>query len=285
MRPRPDEDEVCQGTAQFVASMYSGVPDDIQRPELHERIAKAVEMSFRVHEQRFVLEHTRIETAPARTSLFHALQSRFQPLAQALRGVLPTGGQFRLQLAHDANVQGRKRQREAADKVLLAWIREVAPQLLGRSRGRYDSPVERRPADIQIPFAVALAFLPLFAGVEGADGHLHVLIEDDRTALETWAMTIDDALNSKLPKLRSARRANDATSVFVAETRDVVHGPEQFAAKLGQALYRRSLTHDDVPDIALAVWRLPGHTLCWRVKVDGDWWHDNPDWGREPQEF
>lgn len=285
MRPRPDEDEVCQAAAQFVASMYSGIPEDIQRPELHERNTEAVEMLFRVHGQCFVHEHTQIETAPARMSLFHALQSRFQPLAQLLRGELPIGGQFRLQLAHDANIQGKKRQRDAADKALLGWIREAAPLLPARSKGRYDNPLERRPADNQIPFAVALAFLPMFAGIEEADGHLHVLIEDDRTALETWALTIDDALYNKLPKLRTAREASNATSVFVAETREVVHGPEQFAAELGRALYRRSLTHDDTPDIALVVWRLPGHTLCWRVKMGGEWWHDNPEWGWEPTEF
>lgn len=285
MRHRPEEDEVCEASARWVADMHAGSLKDVQYPERAERNEKAVEMYFRVHDLRFVLEHTQVDSAPGRISLFHALQKRFRPLAQRLFGELPRGGQFRLQIAHDADISGKRKQRDKVDKALLAWIRDVAPHLPDRSTGRYDNPSERRPSDEQVPFDVTLVFMPVFAGVEPADGHLHILVEDDRTALETWELTIEKALNAKLQKLKEAKDANGATSIFVAETRELVHGPEQFAAEVGQALYRRSLMNYDTPDIALAVWRLPGHTLCWRVKVYGDWWHDNPDWGWESTEF
>jgi len=216
------ETETCEGIIQQLEQRQRERRSDVQiRDRGSETSADArVEMTFRLGDQLYALEHTGIEPFDGFMAHQNRASSLFLPLqaaaVAALGAVLANGVVIEMHLPIDAFTDRKMPEVRAIQAALLAWITATAPTLPPRRYADYRGTlVTGQPAGV--PFQVSLVRFDGIAGMEGRFQLKHLTRGAETPRVERIAR----ACEKKFPKLARWKQSDAARTVLVFEDNDM----------------------------------------------------------------
>jgi hypothetical protein len=260
------EAETCEGIIQHLEKREGAKRKDVRSREGNDTPPNArVEMTFRLGDQLYAIEHTGIEPFEG----FMAHQNRapqlFAPLEAAVTAelgeVLAPGVVIEMQMPIDA-FEGRDMQ-EVRDiqTALAAHVKVTAPTLPARRYADYRGTlVVARPA--RVPFEVSLV---RFDGIGTLPGRFQ-LKHLTRPLEEARALRIRRACDLKFPKLAEWKQSDGARTILVFEDNDVqlTNAPIVTETFLPIATRRK-----DAPDETYLVATYTSPWYAWPILVGG----------------
>jgi len=244
------EHETCEGLIRYLASREKATLCDVQVCDKHPSPGARVEMTFRLGDQCYAIEHTGIEPFEGFMELQNRTPLWFEPLERgiiaALQPVLAPDVIFELRLPVLA-FKGRKmsdvRDIHAA---LVEWVRATARTL---PRGGYftGQPVTAQPRGV--PFGVSLV---RFDGTPFPKPFL--LCHVTNTGEEARVQRIRRACNDKFPKLATWKHSHNARTILILESNDVqLTSPPLVTEALMSAAKARSDSPDETYMVATSM--------------------------------
>jgi hypothetical protein len=213
---RFDQDRVCKAIIRHLEARGGQSRADVCVRDDGTAVASTdarVEMTFRLGEQLYALEHTGIEPFDGFVEMNNEADRVFEPLRQSLTGALDPSSTFELTIQLHA-LRGRKMNdvKKRHDS-LRQWVLDTAPTIPRRPYGdmrcgQADGTVEDIPVTLRRWDSMG------FPG-NFMIRHFVSKIEESR------AMRIARACDKKLPKLDLWRRDAKARTVLVLEENDI----------------------------------------------------------------
>jgi hypothetical protein len=189
---------------------------DLRSPE-KEFDPAPVEITCRLGDQLYALEHTGVEPFEGHVRLQAEAERDFGPIYAGVAGKLPPGDLFELHVPARAMQSLGRREREVAQAGMVAWVIAKAPTAQRTDIGRYATPIMReRPHGV--PFDLSLHRFAKPASLDRAFSITHIVqsatSDGDRDA------RIEQACARKFPKL-AAWRNRGAQTILVLEDNDL----------------------------------------------------------------
>jgi len=239
--------ETCEGIIQYLETRERQTRHDVQVRDIGQDTSPAarVEMTFRLGDQLYAIEHTGIEPFDGFMEHQNRACDLFKPLEvgakAALGALLSPGVVIEMHIPIDAF--NRRKMREVRDLqlALIEHVRITAPNLPARKYPDYRGTlVTAKPQGV--PFHVSLV---RFAGVCDQPGRFqlkHVTHASDQPR----EPRIKRACEYKFPKLATWQHSNNARTVLVLEDNDVqLTNPTVVAETfLSNALRRADRPHE-----------------------------------------
>ena len=247
MQEPKNETAVCLGALRFLAERRGEVLTVTDQPDQRDRRRPAVEMVAQSAAERFVIEHTRVESFPLQISDGKQFFVLMDPLERALPPLLPPGTYELIIVVGSAGSVPRN-QLDAVRAAIGAWVVTTATRVqLGPDDDDVDkekpwSITETPPA---VPFEVTLQRRP-------PDTPTQVFAARFSPAdLETERRTrIRVAVARKCPKLLEAKQQHGATSVLILESDDIALANRHVTS---EAIIDALRDRTDIPDVVLLV--------------------------------
>ena len=180
------------------------------------RIKHPVELTFKLGNQLYALEHTLIEPFAGHVRMEAQTEKLFVPITNALDDALGTDALFQLNMPIDA-LNGRKpAELQAIQEKIIEWVKETAPAIPKRDfpdyKGNGVGPV--KPAGVPFDLMLMRYEPPIIPGKHFEIRHLVDNIEQRRSD------RMQTAIDKKFPKL-AAWKANGAKTILVFEQTDI----------------------------------------------------------------
>ena len=218
-----NDEKTCREFADWIASRHAPDArlDDFEIPDQLERNNKAVDARFRVGNERYVIEHTTIQSFEGQ----RYEDAGFTRVVWPLEGILLSSS-FTLITQGTANQYSRVKDIQGCQQKIREWIDHVAPML---------GPGDKSDATIRgVSFPVTL----------WKDLHsVHPTLKVGRWSADPEnrecerAKVVSKALNDKLSKLLQAASDEGACSVLLLEGADPAQaGPWLIAASVANEL-------------------------------------------------
>ena len=229
-----------------------------------------VEMTFRLGDQLYAIEHTGIEPfgwlygAPSRApALFKPLQEAIEAVLSAL---LTTGIVIEMHMPVDAFAGRKMPEVQAIHAALVEWVRVTAPTLPPRRYADYRGTlVTAQPA--YVPFSVSLVRFDGIAGMVGRFQLKHLAPGSDGSRV----LRIERACEKKFPKLDIWKRSDNARTVLVFEYNDVQLTNVPIVADIFLPIAK---SRADAPDETYMVSTCTEPWYAWPLLVKGQTYFD-----------
>lgn len=249
---RFDQDRVCEAIIRHIEARDGHPHADVRVRDQGSDIAGAgarVEVTFRIGDQLYALEHTGIEPFDGFIEMNNEADRLFEPLRKSLTGALDPDSAFELTIQLHA-LRGRRmddiRKRHDA---LRRWVLDTAPTLPKRPygdlrRGHIGGTVMEMPVTLRR------------WDIVGFPGHFmvrHLVPKIEESRADRMARACD----KKLPKLDVWRRDAKARTVLVLEENDIQTTNAQLAC---DAYLEAVKDRTDVPD---ETWLVSTHHVPW----------------------
>jgi hypothetical protein len=257
------ETEVCEGIIRYLERREGVERSEVRGREGNDTPPDArVEMTFRLGEQLFAIEHTVLEPFEGflahqnrSPQLFHPLSAS---LATALADLLQPGVIIELSIPIDAFDGYELRAIRALQTTMVEYVKTTAPTLpVGRHyRGKL---VTAQPAGL--PFVVSLV---RFDGFRDMPGQVQLKHKTDPTD-EARVPRLQRACDDKFPKLDWWKRSDHARTILAFEQNDVQLTNTPIVAATFLPIARR----DDVPDETYLVSTCTSPWYAWPILVSG----------------
>lgn len=216
------ESETCEGIIQHLEKRERATRRDVRVRDKgnHTSPDARVEMTFRIGDQLYAIEHTGIEPFDGFMEHQNRAPDLFRPLEAAitstLSATLKPGVVIEMHLPIDA-FSGRKiPEVHVLQSAIVEWARVTAPMLPARRYADYNTLVTAQPAGV--PFPVSLVrFDGMIPGMAGYFQLKHLTRGSDGPR----ALRIRRACDKKFPKLAIWKRSDNARTVLVFEDNDV----------------------------------------------------------------
>jgi hypothetical protein len=208
-----NEGKSCDAVIQILETREGSVRSSLGSPE-HERHYAPVELTCKIGEKLFAIEHTGIEPFAGHMQLDAEAQMHIKPIEAFVAGKLPPNETFELNMPALATQGLRLKEVRNIQEALAAWIVAAAPNLPIARYGDY-LPEIRKTKPPGVPFDVSLyRFETIITPSRFFISHL---VSDHESAREK---RIREACARKFPKL-AAWRQNGARSVLILEDNDI----------------------------------------------------------------
>jgi hypothetical protein len=265
------EHETCEGIIRYLERRERSLRADVRNREGNDTPPNArVEMTFRLGDQLYAIEHTGIEPFEG----FMAHQNRapqlFTPLqvalATELTDLLSPGVIIELVLPIDAFDRYDLPQVRTMQAALVEHAKVIAPTLPARRYGDYRGTlVTAQPAGV--PFNISLA---RFDGIGTLPG-LVQLKHLTGAADEPRAIRMQRACDDKFGKLARWKRSDVARTILVLEDNDVQLTNSTIVAETYLPV---ATMRDDTPDETYLVSTCTSPWRAWPILVDGRTYFD-----------
>ncbi len=240
------EKKVCKCVIDFMGKRKKINFHSIIFPDEHERNKPSVDVFAEYDNGNILMEHTIIESYPEQREDFARIRKLLKPLETILEKELSGNYELGLDVGSTKGAKNTKEIQEA----LVAWIKEIAPQLKEGSPDTAPYHFKEAKPD-NVPFKVALYRWP------GEKGKLRLFLNCPPDLDDKRTKRIKSAFESKCPKLISAKTDDDVT-VLLLELNDLSLGNYiSVATSVQDVLNKRSENPDEIYFI--------------RTELD-DWW-------------
>ena len=253
---RFDQDRVCEAIIRHLEAREGCARADLCMRDEGSDIAgvdERVEMTFRLGDQLYALEHTGIEPFDGFVEMNNEANRLFEPLQKSLTGVLDPTSTFELTIRLHA-LRGRKMNDvKKRHDALRRWVLDTAPTLPKRPYGdlrcgHADGVVLEMPVTLRRWNSIIIPGNFMIR-------HQVSKIEESR------ATRITRACDKKLPKLDVWRRKAKARTILVLEENDL-------------QTTNVSLVCDAYLDAVKSRFDIPDET--WLVSTEHDPWYAHP---------
>jgi hypothetical protein len=216
------QDETCEGIIRHLEIRAGAVRHDVRVRDKgnHTSADARVEMTFRLRDQLFAIEHTGIEPFDGFMEHQNRAPVLFKPLEAAITAalgpVLRSGVVIEMHMPIDAFNGCKLPEVRAIQAALVEWARVAAPTLPARKYGDYHNALlTEQPHGV--PFSVSLV---RFDGmVPGLAGYFQ--LKHQTRAADGPRPRIQRACDTKFPKLHIWKRSDNAHTILVLEDNDV----------------------------------------------------------------
>lgn len=222
-----NEGKACDAVIRYLERREKNQRKEINRPELDKRVPanKRVEITLKINEILFAIEHTGIEPFPGHLKSMADSDKLFSPIQKRLIGKLPCTEFFQLCVPSSVNI--RNSHIITIQDKLANWIEKVAPTL-PISDNRIAAPIEKF-RDPDVPFEASLyrsTVSPMFISRLGGRLRIsHMIDASLESAREERIMT---ACEKKYRKLFQWKREDNARTILVFEENDLYLTNHQF---------------------------------------------------------
>jgi hypothetical protein len=234
-----NEGKACDAIIHYLEKRENAYRVDVQSPEDDHHVFP-VELTFKLRDKLFALEHTGIEPFAGHVQLEAEADRHLGPVETKLRGFIDSSSVFEVGLPAKA-LQGRPmREIHAIQDSIAAWIVATAPTLPIKRYGDYRG----RPPAVNppgVPFPMSLVRFET-VGIAGRVQFRHILKGNVEEARKD---RIEEACKRKFPKLAAWKRASNARTVLVLEENDMQLTNHIIVAETYLPI---ALSRDDRPD-------------------------------------
>ncbi len=187
---------------------------EMRRPEKEQNVA-AVELTFKLGDQLYALEHTGIEPFPGHMEMDKRAGHLYAPITDALKDALGTTSLYELYIPVNAFQNRKKLDIRNIQNALIGWVKKTAPTM---PQPEYYRGTSVGPVSVsEVPFQVSLSrFEPPI--VPGRYFQLRHVVKD---AEKMRTVRMQKAVDDKLPKLARWKTSDGAKTVLVLEQNDI----------------------------------------------------------------
>lgn len=237
-----NETAICTGVLRFLEKARGEAIQIIDAPDQRERRRQAVELVARSSTERFVMEHTRIESFGLQINDGQNFAKLIEPLEITLPPRLPAGT-YRLTIAVGAASDIPGRHLDSVRRALGEWVVAKANAYNFDPDETDEWLISETPTGV--PFEVTLRGNRLGAGARVLASRFWP------SELETARRArIATALARKCPKLQEAKIEHNATSVLICESDDVALANRH---DVSEAIMAGLSARSDIPDVVILV--------------------------------
>jgi hypothetical protein len=216
------ETEICRGIIQLLERRDGALHSDlIIRDKGSNTPPEArVEMTFRLNNQLYAIEHTVIEPFNGFLAHQNRAADRFVPLEKAISDalipMLADGASIELHLPHDALTELKLVELRKAHSVLTEWVCRNAMTLTPKSYADYKGSSLKAQPD-GVAFTVSLH---RFDGISARMPRFQIM-HLPPSSTESRATRLERACAKKFPKLNAWKRSDHARTILVFEGNDI----------------------------------------------------------------
>jgi hypothetical protein len=265
------QDETCDAIIRHLERREGKARHDVHVRDIgnHTSPDARVEMTFRLGDQLYAIEHTGIE--PFEGFLQH--QNReplFGPLVTsitaAIGSLLAPGVVIEMRMPSDAFIDRKSSEVCALHEAITPWVVATAPTL---PRGADDrgTPISAQLPDV--PFPVSLVRFDKSGKPPGRFTIKHL----DSGSEEPRELRIKRACECKFPKLDIWKRSHGARTVLILENND---GQLTDIGPVAKTLLHVAKARDDCPDETYMVSTCDLPWRAWSILVNGRSHFDDP---------
>jgi hypothetical protein len=210
------EGEVCDAVVRRLEERERETRDALHWPE-KENHQFPVDLTFRLGNQLYALEHTLIEPFEGHVRMEAQTERLFAPITNALKDSLGTDALFELNLPIYA-LDGRKgAELSAIQQAVVTWVKETAPTIPKREFPDYKGNIAgpARPSGVQFDLVLVRYEPPIVPGKHFQIRHTVDDIEKRRSD------RMKTAIDKKFPKLAGWKASDGAKTILVLEQNDV----------------------------------------------------------------
>jgi hypothetical protein len=210
-----NEGKVCEAIVRHLEAREGVTRADVQSPEAAHN-ADPIELTWKLGDQLFALEHTGIEPFDDYMRLEAEAKRHFDPIRDALKDVSPTEI-IELHVPAKAMLGLKKADAVLIQAAITAWMRQTAPTLRTRSYADYIGDVPWTAVS-GVPFEIRLF---RFANLTQRQGWVQIVhsVVGDRG--QQRRDRLRRACNKKFPKLAAWRQKRGARTILVLEENDI----------------------------------------------------------------
>ncbi|WP_316234491.1 hypothetical protein [Bradyrhizobium sp. SZCCHNR1020] len=210
------EGEVCDAMVRRLEEREGHTRDALRWPE-KENHQHPVELTFKLGNQLYALEHTLIEPFDGHVRMEAQTEKLFAPITNVLKDSLGTDALYQLNLPINA-LNGRKpAELLAIQQAIIGWVKETAPTIPKRPfpdyKGNGVGPV--KPTGVPFDLVLMRYEPPIVPGKHFEIRHLVDDIEKQRS------VRMQAAINKKFPKLAAWKASDGAKTILVLEQNDI----------------------------------------------------------------
>jgi hypothetical protein len=210
------EGEVCDAMVRRLEEREALTRDTLRWPE-KENHRHPVELTFKLGNQLYALEHTLIEPFAGHVRMEAQTERLFSPITRALKDDLGSDALFQLNLPINA-LNGRKpAELLAIQEAIIGWVKETAPTIPKRLypdyKGNGVGPV--KPAGVPFDLVLMRYEPPIVPGK-----HFEIRHTVDDIA-KRRAARMQAAIDRKFPKLAAWKASDGAKTILVLEQNDI----------------------------------------------------------------
>lgn len=266
------ESETCEGIIQHLErrERTNRCDVNVRDKDGHTSPNARVEMTFRLGDQLYAIEHTGIEPFDGFMEHQNRAPALFKPLQEAIEAVLSalltTGIVIEMHMPVDAFAGRKMPEVQAIHAALVEWVRVTAPTLPPRRYADYRGTlVTAQPA--YVPFSVSLVRFDGIAGMVGRFQLKHLAPGSDGSRV----LRIERACEKKFPKLDIWKRSDNARTVLVFEYNDVQLTNVPIVADIFLPIAK---SRADAPDETYMVSTCTEPWYAWPLLVKGQTYFD-----------
>jgi hypothetical protein len=265
------ESQTCEGIIQLLEARECTARRDVLARDKgnHTWPEGRVEMTLRLGDQLYAIEHTGIEPFDGFMEHQNRAPELFEPLeaaiTSALRAVLSPGVAIEMYVPIEG-FNGRKMPEvHAIQSALVDWVRLTALTLTANSTSYRPTTVTAQPPGV--PFVVSLVRFERLSG-QPVFFHLKHLASSSK---ELRALRIQRACRKKFPKLARWKHRYDARTILVLEDNDVQLTNPVIVAETFLAI---AAGRADAPDETYMVSTHSAPWYAWPLLVNGQTYFD-----------
>jgi hypothetical protein len=207
-----NEGKACDAVIRVLETREGQIREDLRFPE-QEGHAAPIELTCRIGNRLFTVEHTGIEPFAGHVQLQAQADKHVRPIHTMLKGKLPPTETFELMIPAKATQGIRKRDLPNVQEALAAWVATTAPTLpIAPYAEHVTSQRNVRPPGV--PFDVSLYRYSTM----GFPARFQITHSVTVTGLEaSRELRIQEAYARKVPKFDAWRKSIGAITVLVHE--------------------------------------------------------------------
>lgn len=207
------EGKCCDAVIRRVEERERSLRSGMRWPEQEQHKAP-VEVTFKLGEQLFAVEHTGIEPFGGHVEMENRAKAWYTPIGEGVKDAVGIGALYELHIPINAFHGTKKREIQTIQQALIDWVKKTAPVMPKRA----DNVGTRvGPVDVsQVPFKVSLfRFEPSPIPVNFQIRHEVTDVGKQRIR------KVKKAIDKKFPKLAHWKTKENAKSILVLEANDV----------------------------------------------------------------
>jgi hypothetical protein len=266
------QNETCEGIIQHVEMREHAMRCDVQLRDIGNYTSPdmRVEMTFRLRDQLYAIEHTGIEPFDGFMEHQNRARDLFKPLeagaTAALSALLTPGVVIEMHIPIDAFTGRKLREVRVLQSTLIEYVRITAPTLSVKKYADYRGTLlTARPNGV--PFQVSLVRFDGFHGQPGRFQLKHLTRPVGQPRKPRIQRTCDD----KFPKLAAWKRSDKARTILVLEDNDVQLTNPSIVAETFLPI---ACSRTDAPDETYMVSTYTSPWYAWPILVYGRTYFD-----------
>ncbi len=256
-----NEGKCCDAILRVLEQRLSAQRADLHFPDRGNRTEKRVDVCVRIGENRYVIEHTRVDPFENAVGIGKAFSDFVTLIEDRFSSTLPGPAFYTLTLPQDHRFE--KRLLAKAQEAIVVWVSIEAERLYKKARvSKYPtkSAMTAREFPGLIPYSVRLSCKLMAEPSDNETGLFSVDRAHDADLEEQRFERLCRTFTDKCPKLKQCKDRG-ARTILVLENNDIaLSSPGPIRESLNRAAEERT----DLPDEIYLVWALP-KTATWYV--------------------